>query len=53
MYVLLGVRGFVNDEFFGRLPDGYTLVDNLVQLAVGGLGVALAWLVGRRAAAPT
>ena len=52
VYVLLGVLGFVNDELFGLLPDGYTLVDNLVHLVVGGLGVALAWGVGRRAPAP-
>ncbi len=51
VYVLLGVLGTVNDELFGLLPDGYTVVDNLVHLVVGGLGIALAWVVGRRDAA--
>jgi hypothetical protein len=48
VYLLLGALGFVQDELFGLLPDGYTFVDNLVHLVVGGLGVALAWAVGRR-----
>jgi hypothetical protein len=48
VYVLLGVLGAVNDELFGLLPDGYTVVDNLLHLVLGGLGIALAWVVGRR-----
>jgi hypothetical protein len=48
VYLLLGLLGSVNDELFGLLPDGYTIVDNVLHLVAGGLGVALAWVVGRR-----
>ena len=61
VYLLIGVIGLFPgstmastgpDELFGLLPDGLTPVDNGIHLAVGVLGVALAWLFGRRAAAP-
>lgn len=46
VYLLVGVLGFVAPELFGLLPaHGYSVVDNLIHLALGILGIAVAWLV--------
>lgn len=38
VYLLVGVFGFVLPYLFGLLPNGYTVVDNLVHLVLGILG---------------
>lgn len=47
VYLVVGLLGFVAPSLFGLIPSGYTAVDNLIHLALGILGVAIAWLVGR------
>jgi hypothetical protein len=39
IYLLVGVLGFVLPYLFGLLPNGYTVVDNLVHLVLGILGI--------------
>ncbi len=46
IYLLVGVLGFVVPDLFGLLPaHGYSVVDNLIHLVLGILGIAVAWLV--------
>jgi hypothetical protein len=45
VYLLVGVLGFVVPELFGLLPSQYSVLDNLIHLTLGVLGVAVAWLV--------
>jgi len=46
VYLLVGVVGFVAPELFGLLPaHGYGVADNLLHLALGVLGIAVAWLI--------
>ena len=44
--LLVGLLGFVVPTPFGLLPDGYTLFDNLLHLALGVASIAVA-LFGR------
>jgi hypothetical protein len=53
LYLLLGLLGFVSTDLFELLLEELTVVDNLIHLVVGALGVAAAWLVGRRAVTAT
>ncbi len=43
IYLLVGLLGFVVPTLFGLLPDGYTIFDNLLHLALGGLSIAVAY----------
>ena len=43
IYLLVGVLGFLAPALFGLLPHGYTIVDNLIHLAAGGLSIAVAF----------
>ena len=49
IYLVVGVVGFVVPTLFGLLPDGYTVFDNLLHLALGGLSIAAA-IIGREGA---
>jgi hypothetical protein len=54
VYLVVTVLGFVAPMLFGLLPvHGYSLVDNLIHLVLGVLGVAVAWLVPDTAASRT
>jgi Domain of unknown function (DUF4383) len=53
LYLLLGLLGFVSTDLFELLQEELTVADDLIHLLVGVLGVAAAWLVGRRAVATT
>ena len=46
IYLVVGLLGFVVPTLFGLLPDGYTLFDNLLHLALGVASIAVA-LFGR------
>lgn len=46
IYLLVGVLGFVAPGLFGLLPaHGYSVVDNVIHLVLGILGVTVAWVV--------
>lgn len=47
VYLLVGLLGFIVPNLFGLLPHGYTIADNLLHLALGALGIAVGWFVGR------
>jgi hypothetical protein len=47
IYLLVGVLGFIAPTLFGLLPNGYSIVDNLIHLALGALGIAFGWFVER------
>ena len=47
VYLLVGVLGFVVPDMFGLLPNEYTVLDNIIHLALGALNIAVAWFVGR------
>ncbi len=49
VYLAVGVIGFFVPELFGLLPHGYDLLDNVIHLALGVLGIAVAWLLPQRA----
>lgn len=42
IYLVVGILGFVVPMMFVLLPDGYTIFDNLLHLALGIVGIAVA-----------
>ena len=42
IYLVVGILGFVVPMMFGLIPHGYTIFDNLLHLALGVLGLAVA-----------
>ena len=42
VYLLVGILGFVAPTMFGLIPDGYTIFDDLLHLALGVLGLVVA-----------
>ena len=52
VYLAVGLLGFVVPMVFGLIPDGYTVFDNLLHLALGilSLAVALFYAPGREPA---
>ena len=51
MFALVGLLGFVVPDLFGLLPHGYSVIDNLTHLLLGGVGIAAAWFAPRTATA--
>ena len=45
-YLVVGLLGFITPTLFLLLPHGYSLFDNLLHLAIGGIGIYLAWFAG-------
>lgn len=45
IYLVVGVLGFIVPTMFGLIPDGYTIFDNLLHLALGVLSIAVAWFL--------
>ena len=51
VYLLVGLLGFIVPDLFGLLPHEYkTVLDNLIHLTLGALGIAIGFVVGGRAA---
>ena len=49
VYLLVGVLGIFVPDLFGLLPHEYkTVLDNLIHLSLGVLGMWVGFLVGRR-----
>ena len=48
VYLLVGVLGFVIPMLFGLLPNGYSIVDNLIHLALGIAGIVVGFLLPGR-----
>ncbi len=48
VYLAVGVIGFFVPMLFGLLPNGYNPLDNIIHLALGVLGIAVAWLLPQR-----
>ena len=46
IYLVAGLLGFVVPTLYGLPPDGYTMFDNLLHLALGAASIAVA-LFGR------
>jgi len=42
VYLLYGILGFFTENLFGLLPSGLTVVDNILHLAIGALGLMAA-----------
>jgi hypothetical protein len=42
VYLVVGILGFVVPTMFGLIPSGYTIFDDLLHLALGGLSLAVA-----------
>ena len=42
VYLVVGILGFVVPMMFGLIPHGYTIFDDLLHLALGGLSLAVA-----------
>lgn len=50
-YLAVGLLGFVAPRLFGLVPHGYdTVLDNLIHLTLGVLGVAIGFVIGPRSA---
>ncbi len=50
VYLLVGLLGFIVPDLFGLLPHEYeTVLDNLIHLTLGVLGIAIGFFVGDRA----
>ena len=44
VYLLVGILGIFEPRMFGLIPHGYdTVLDNLIHLALGVLGIAVAY----------
>jgi len=49
VYLLVGVLGIFVSDLFGLLPHEYhTVLDNLIHLSLGVLGITVGFLVGSR-----
>ena len=48
VYLLVGILGFITPMLFGLIPNGYTIFDNLIHLALGVLGLVVAGVPGGR-----
>ena len=49
VYLLVGVLGFFVPDLFGLLPHEYhTVLDNLIHLSLGVLGVTVGFFLGQR-----
>ena len=44
VYLLVGVLGFILPTLLGLIPNGYTIFDNLLHLALGVLSIVVASL---------
>ena len=42
VYLLVGVLGFIIPMLLGLIPNGYSIVDNIIHLTLGVLGIAVA-----------
>ena len=42
VYLVVGILGFVVPMMFGLIPHSYTIFDDLLHLALGGLSLAVA-----------
>ncbi len=51
VYLLVGILGFVVPTLFGLIPNGYTIFDNIVHLALGALALVVAGVPGRTSTA--
>lgn len=49
VYLLVGVLGIFAPTLFGLVPSGYSVVDNLIHLTLGVLGILLGFVVPGRA----
>ena len=47
VYLLVGILGFIVPTMFGLIPNGYTIFDDLLHLALGGLSLAVALSASR------
>jgi hypothetical protein len=47
VYLVVGILGFLVPMMLGLIPHGYTIFDNLLHLALGVLGIAVALLTSR------
>lgn len=52
VYLLVGIVGFLVPDLFGLLPSEYSVVDNVLHLVLGVLGIAVGYLIGRPAMRP-
>ena len=43
VYLLVGVLGFVVPMLLGLIPHGFSVVDNIIHLALGVAGLAVAF----------
>ena len=51
VYLLVGVLGFIVPDMFGLLPHEYeTVLDNLIHLTLGVLGIVVGFFLGDRSA---
>ena len=46
VYLLVGILGFFVPTLFGLIPNGYTVFDNLLHLALGALSLVVAFAPG-------
>lgn len=52
VYLLVGVLGFFIPELFGLIPHEYSVADNILHLALGGLALAAVAADGTKEAPP-
>ena len=45
VYLLVVAAGVLSPTLFGLLPHGYSVVDHLIHLVLGALGVAFGWFL--------
>ena len=43
IYLLVGILGFIIPMMLGLIPNGYTVFDNLLHLALGVISLAIAF----------
>jgi len=50
VYLMVAIVGFIDSNPLGLFPSEYTALDNLIHLALGVLGIVIAWLAPGAAA---
>ncbi len=48
VYLLVAIVGFLVPDLFGLLPSEYTVVDHVIHLLLGVLGIAVGFFLGDR-----
>lgn len=50
IYLIVGILGFIIPRLFGLVPTGYNVLDNIVHLVLGAIGIYVGFAAADRTA---